>query len=403
MSASPRGYGRSDSGTVAPLLRDLRIRPDSDIDPGTIKNLVNFTNADRILVGRFVKVGEQIRIEAFLHGGGSAPVAITASAANEAELPTTAQAIATEIQKNLSLTESEVKDLQAAAFKPSSQSMPALRYYSQGVQFEAVGEHIQAAKSFEESTKADANFALAYSKLAQSLGLSGRASEAESASRTAVRLSENLPAEEKDLILAAHARFMNDVDKAVDLYGRLMARRPNDVQLRLELAALLERKGALDRAGEEYKRVLELEPKHVEALYAAGRLAVKRGDANASIDPLNQALSLSIQLDNREAKAKIMQALGNVYSDLGRTDDALKQYRDSLAIKEQIGDRRGVSASLNSIAQIYESQGKTADAEAAYRESVRIRREIGDRGGARHRADQSQGLRIWTPAAMTIR
>ena len=369
------------SERVAPLLRDLRIGPNTDVDAITIKSVADFTNAENVIAGRFVKLGEQIRIEALLYGGEAEPTPITESAAGENDLLRAAQTMALAIQKKLSLSDTEIRDLQSTAFKPSSQSVHALRYYSEGNQFVAVGEHLKAAKSFEESTKADPKFALAFSGLAQSLALSGRASDAENASRTAVSLSENLPPEERELIAAAHARILNDLDKAIESYGRLVERRPTDVHLRFDLAALLERNGALDRARDEYAKVLEADPKYVPALYAAGRVAIRRGDNTGSIEPLNRAHTLSIQLNHQESKANILQALGIAYRNLGKLDEALRHFEQSLAIKQQINDKRGEAASLNEMATIYSSQGRIDEAVDGYKKSVEIRAKLGDRGG----------------------
>jgi len=62
-----------------------------------------------------------------------------------------------------------IKDLQAKALTPSSQSVQALRYYNEGVQLTRQGKNLEAVKQFEAATKEDPNFALAYSKLANDL------------------------------------------------------------------------------------------------------------------------------------------------------------------------------------------------------------------------------------------
>jgi tetratricopeptide (TPR) repeat protein/tRNA A-37 threonylcarbamoyl transferase component Bud32 len=367
---------------VADLLRDLRVAPNTDPDAPTLKQLRDFANASTVVSGRIVKLGTQLRVEASLHGQGEDSMPIAAVAAGEGDLLAAAKSIADGIHQKLSLDESAVRELQQKAFKPSSQSVQALRHYSEGVQLARGGENLEAIKRFDQATKDDPKFALAFSRLAQSLNVLGRSTEAEQASRQAVALSASLPEEERDLIAGAHARFINDLDKAVESYERLVAARPTDAQLRYELAAMLESKGQLDRARDEFAKVLELEPKYVEALLAAGRVAIRRGDPNASIEPLTSGMTLSSVLNKREAMANIRQALGIAYRDLRRPDAALTEFQQSLTIKKEIGDRRGIAASLSEIAQIYELQGKQTDAWANYKESIAIRRAISDQRGA---------------------
>ena len=194
--------------------------------------------------GRFVKLGEQIRIEASLYDSQREPVVLTASAAGENDLVKAAQELARSIRENLALAPAAVKELEANPFKPSSQSVQALRLYSEGLEYARQGEHIEAVKRFEESTKADPGFALAFSRLGQTLATLGRGNDAETASRQAMSLSQSLPAEERDLIAATHATIIKDVDKAIEVVpaSRSGAARRCPAPLRVGQTARVERR-----------------------------------------------------------------------------------------------------------------------------------------------------------------
>ena len=245
------------SDRIFQTLRDLRISPDTVLDAGSIRGLADFTSADTVVAGRFVKLGEQIRIEASVYGSEREPVVLTASALGENDLVTAAAQLARSIRENLTLAPAVVRELEANPFKPSTQSVQALRLYSEGLEYSRQGEHIEAVKRFEESTKADPAFALAFSKQGQALATLGRGTDAEAASHQAMSLSQSLPAEEQDLIAATHATIIKDTDKAIGSYQRLVQARPADAQLHFELARLHESKGAFDQARDEYARVLE--------------------------------------------------------------------------------------------------------------------------------------------------
>jgi eukaryotic-like serine/threonine-protein kinase len=370
------------SDRIFQTLRDLRIGPETELDASGLNRLADFTSADKVVSGQFARIGEQIRIEARVYDKQRGePVVLAASAAGENDVVQAAQQLARSIRENLSLAPSAVRELQASPFKPSSQSVPALRLYTEGLEYSRKGEHSQAATRFQDATKTDPNFALAFSRLGQTLSTLGRDTDADTASRQAMTLSQSLPAEEKDLIAATHATIIKDVDKAIEAYGRLVHARPADAQLHFELARLYESKGTFDRARDEYAKVLETDSKYVTALLAAGRVEIELGAYQESLNFLNRALTLSVQLDTRQSTANILQALGIAYRYLGKLDDALRQYKESLAIKREINDQRGIASSLGEIAVIQSRQGRPDEAIASYMEILKIRRSIGDQVG----------------------
>src|SRR5207249_7631788 len=128
-------------------------------------------------------------------------------AANQSGLFTAVAQLAQSIRQNLALSPDIIKELQQRSFKPSTQSLEALRYYNEGLQLARQGKHSDAQKAFQASTDGDKSFALAYSKLGQSYATLGYDDDAERFSRKAVELSANLPPQERYLVLANHARI----------------------------------------------------------------------------------------------------------------------------------------------------------------------------------------------------
>src|SRR5437667_9252081 len=137
-------------------------------------------------------------------------------------------------------------------------------------------------KHFEAATTEDPSFASAFSKLGQTHATLGHTREAEQASREAVRLSEKLPEQEKFLILANHARIVNDLDKAIESYENLARALPADPQIHFDLGGLYESKASFDAAREHFRKVLESDAKYLDALYAVGRVEITRGSASTS-------------------------------------------------------------------------------------------------------------------------
>jgi len=127
----------------------------------------------------------------------------------------------------------------ATAFKPSSKSLEALRAYNEGLQLAHQGKNSEALKKFQASIQADPEFALAHAKLGQTYASLGYDTEAEQSSRRAVELAERLPAQEKYLIAAGHARIVNDSGKAIEAYENLAKVSPEDPEVQHRIRRIL--------------------------------------------------------------------------------------------------------------------------------------------------------------------
>ena len=370
------------SDRIHQILRDLRISADSTFDPATLRKLAKFSNADTVIWGQYLKFGNEIRIDATLEDvRRQRSIALKAQAPSQSGLQAAIDQLAQSIRDGLSLSSDTLAELEATAFKPSTKSLEALRAYNEGLQLARQGKNSEALKKFQESIQADPEFALAYAKLGQTYAGLGYDTEAEQSSRHAVELSEKLPAPEKYLINASHARIVNDTDKAIAAYETLAKASPEDSEINFELAALYEASGAFDQARAHYKKVLEHDPKYVAALLASGRVEIKAGNPQGSLDFLNQALSLAIQLGQDEEKADILHAIGAAYQGLDKPGEAQRYYQESLEIKRRIGQKRGIAVTLGRIAQVQEQLGNLDAALASYKEALQVQREIGDKRG----------------------
>jgi len=364
------------------VLKDLHIDPSAQLDPQVLRQLGEFSNAQTLVWGQYVKVGDQIRIDATLQDlKNQRTSSLKAEAPTEKDLLAAVDKLAQSIRENLALSPEIVKELQAQAFRPSSKSTDALRDYNQGIELVRQGNNLEAQKKFESATQADPEFALAFSRLAQTYSSLGYDNEAERYSRTAVELSQQLPAAERYLIEASHDKIENDTPKAIAAYENIAKAAPEDPDVQFTLASLYEAANDFDNAKARLTKVLEVDPKYVDALLARGRVEIKSGNPQNGLDFLNRALTLAIQLDNQEEKAAILQAIGVAYRLTDKPQEALQNYEQSMAIKRQIGDKRGIAVSLNESAQAQMMLGQPAAALASYNQALQIRREIGDKRG----------------------
>jgi eukaryotic-like serine/threonine-protein kinase len=370
------------SDRVHQILSDLRIAPGGEIDPPTMNRVADFTSADTIVSGQFAKFGDQIQITATLRDlKGRRNTTLKAEAANEKALLSALEQLAKQIQQNLSLSSDVLQELRARSFRPSSDVLPALRSYNEGMELARQGNAREAQKKFETAVEADANFALAYSRLGQAYSTLRNDARAREYSEKAVDLSDKLPAPERYLIQANHAQVTNDYRKAIDSYQNLEKVSPDDADVHFRLGELYESTGAFDQARGELSRVLASDPKRVDALIAAGRVEIKGGNPQASLDFLNRGLTQTISLNNADGKATILNAMGAAYEQLNKPDDAMRNYQEALQIRKNLKQEAGEALVLGNIARVQAGLGKPNEAYKSYSQAEKLQRTIGDKKG----------------------
>jgi eukaryotic-like serine/threonine-protein kinase len=372
--------------TVSPnrlyqLFGDLKISSAMVLDLPTIRRIADFTSADRVVWGQYARFGNQIRIDATIQDLKSAHTSTIAESAAENDLLAAIDRLARDIRSNLALSQDTIKELQGQSFKPSTTSLSAMHDFNDGLQLARLGKFPDAARRFEASTKEDPRFALAYSELAKTYANLGQDNEAEQASQKAVELSEELPPQEKYLIQASHQRIQRDYPKAIEAYENLARAAPGNSDVIFELAGLYENSSAYDKAREKYQKVLDLDPKRVDALVAMGRIEIYSGNSQKALEHLTRAQALAVESGNDEERAQILQAIGVAYAALNKHQEALRNLRDSLEINRKLGLTKGIAMSLEAIASSEDAVGKPDQELKDYKEALALYRELGDRAG----------------------
>ena len=371
-------------GRVHQILDDLRIPRNAQFDSATLHQIADSSNSDTLITGQYASFGDQIRIDATLQDlkHDRPPVPVRVEAANIKEVPAAIDRLAESVRTNLSLAPDVAKELKAQSFRPSSQSLDALRLYDAGLQSFRQGDNATASKNLQSAVKEDPDFALAYSKLGETYAALGHDTEGEQAAKRAEDLSSNLPTRERYLIIATHARLANDNQKAIEYYQKIAKASPEDAEIQLALGDMYDSIGNYDQAHDYYNRALQRDPQSPDALLAMGRMLTRRGDPQGGLKYLNTAYSLAVQGENNEAKkAASLYAMGLAYEQLNKLQDALRNFQDSLALRRTLGDQRGAASSLSELGNVTAQLGQGKLADASFQEALKIRRDIGDKRG----------------------
>jgi serine/threonine protein kinase/Tfp pilus assembly protein PilF len=368
------------SDRIHQILKDLRIPPNSDFDPDTSRHLAEFSNADILISGRYAKFGDQIRIDATLQDlRRDRRVPLKIEAASEKDIPGTVDRLAELIRNNLAVSSDVLKELKASSFQPTSQSVAALRDYNQALQLLREGKNLEAVKALQDAVKEDSQFALAYSRLASADSDLGYDADAERYSRKALEFTQQLPAAEKYLVEAIHARVMKDNKKAVEAYENLAKTLPDNTDVEYALGNLYVDTGDYDKARQQFGRILQSDPKNIKALWQMGVVEIRKNNPQAALDPLNKGISLAIQVDNQEQRALLLQALGVSYRLMNKPEEAMRSYEESMKINRRLGLKRLLAVNLVEMGLVQSSLGKPDEALSSFDQALKIQKEIGIR------------------------
>jgi serine/threonine protein kinase len=361
------------------IFGDLRLTPESTLDDATIRRIAEFASADTTVSGQYTRIGDQLYIEVAVNDLKNGHTTTLKAQSSEKDLPTAINGLADSIRKNLALSSADIKTVQAQSILPTSSSVDALREYNDALAMTRAGRNIDAQSRLSAAIDSDSRFALAYALLSHVKSELGYQAEAEQISRRAGELSEsqNLPPLVKRLIQANHLRVMRQNDKAIEAYQALARNLPNDEDLKYVLSSLYIETSNYEKARAETSSLLKEDPKSIRGLWQMGVIEITSNNPQAALDPLNQALSLTIQTDNQESKALVLLAIGISYRLLNKPDDALRNYQESIAINERIGQKRGVAAGLAEMALVQAGSGNSDGALASYQKALKMLREIG--------------------------
>ncbi len=126
----------------------------------------------------------------------------------------------------------------------------------------------------------------------------------------------------------------------------------------LEAAQAHQQAGDLDRARQDYNRLLEAEPDRVEALHGLGGIAYQLGEHDRAVEWLGRAVA--VQPDNPLLHSN----LGAAYRAAGRPAEAEACYRQALRLQPDLAQ------AYNNLANILKGQGKGEEAAARYWQAV---------------------------------
>ena len=365
-----------DSQRVFHTLEDLKL-PRGPLPELEARRLAALLDADRLVAGRVRTAGGRLRIDLSLLATdppGVPPAALHAEAA-EGEAFRLVEELGGILRRQLAVPP-------AAAEPVASRSPEALTAYSQGAASLRRGDALAAVPALERAVAADPRYAAAWVQLARAREALGREAPAREAARRAVEALGPESSRAAYEARAVEARLAGRPDRAQEILDRLLARYPDDVEARVELADAYGEQGRLDRAIAALQGAVRLAPHHPRAWFLLGKYSILAGDARRAVDEhLVRALVVQNQLGSEQGRADVLNAFGVAYRDLGEMDRAAESYGQAAIVRKRIGDERGYATTLRNLANIHVVRGEYAAAQAQLTEALALLQRLGDAPG----------------------
>jgi tetratricopeptide (TPR) repeat protein/TolB-like protein len=366
---------------VQGILDNLKLGSEGNYRTDAVHRVSGILGVENVLTGNLMKAGERFRIEAIIQNAADGSVAtdapIQVEGRGEESLFTMVDALTERIREELGVARGwGEKDLGVTDL--STNSIPALGFYEQGLTYVRIGNDTEAASFLEQAVEADPEFAIARSILAETYDRLGFSKKAKQEAGRAVGALALASPYEAARVRAVYARLEGDLDEAEASYRSLVDFSPNSAEANLELALVLEEMGNLEESFSFLQKTLELDPQNPEAHFFLGRVKVKMGNAASAIQDFNTALGYHRESGNAEGRAKVLNGLGYALDDLGRSEEAMERFVESLTIHEEVGDRLGMGSALNNLAVILMSMGRLEEAIEKEERAITIGHEVGD-------------------------
>jgi tetratricopeptide (TPR) repeat protein len=366
-----------DSQRVFRTLEDLKL-PRGPLPDAEARRLAGLLDADRLIGGRVHAAGGRLRIDLSLlvTDPPGLPAAALHAEAAEGEAFRLVEQLGAVLRRQLAVPAAVAVEL------VPSRSPAALAEYSRGSASLLRGDALAAVPSLEKAVAADPRYTAAWVQLARAREALGRGEPAREAARRAVETLGTGESRAAYEARAVEARLLGRLDRAQEILSRLLARYPDDVEARIELADAYGEQGSLDRAIAALREAVRLAPHHPRAWFLLGKYSILAGDARHAADEyLVRALVVQNELGSEQGRADVLNAFGVAYRDLGEIDRAAENYGQAAALRKRIGDERGYATTLRNLATLHTMRGEYAAARSQLTEALGLLRKLGDQAG----------------------
>jgi DNA-binding SARP family transcriptional activator/tetratricopeptide (TPR) repeat protein len=257
------------------------------VDAASAARTATRLGARLFVLGRIVEVGGRLRVTASLHDRARTdpPLARASAEGSANEMFEVVDRVASQL---LAGRFPGTRGVLARVAATTAASLPAAKAYFTAEQQMGIGRFSAALDALRDAVRLDSNFAVAYYRMSHAAELIGDDAGTRDAAAAAVRFGTRLDDHYRRVVGAASARQQGDLPAADRAYTRLTLDYPTDAdawfglgEAQFHLNPIRGRSAT--EARDAFLKVVDLDPRHVEALVHLARIDALRGDS-ASVD-----------------------------------------------------------------------------------------------------------------------
>jgi DNA-binding winged helix-turn-helix (wHTH) protein/tetratricopeptide (TPR) repeat protein len=439
---------------VARAKRELPLSDEDSLAKNTLERLHTNPGADVVVLGSYTPLpgkGERrirldVRVQDTERGETIAERAFVGNEDNLFELVSEAGASLRNSLGATSISEEALAETRAALpVKPL-----AVKLYTEGRSRLWAFDFVHARDVLVQAVAVEPDFPLAHSALSDAWHHLGYDLKARDEAEHARALSEHLSLEERLQIEGQYYSSLQDHNHAIEVYQKLFAQFPDNLNYGLRLADeqrlvssedALKTLAALRRlpsppANDPRIDIIESRAwvnQDYAKVQAAARRAVEKGTAQGAHLLVARAYGILCQTlgngssteqairdcqnarqsfgaaGDRNNEARTLNDFAGLYYQLGQIDKAESMFREALGIFREIGNIYGITAVSSNLGDVFLSRGNLASAEHALSDALPGYKEMGDKDGialmlndlgevARRRGDLDKALTMFEQA-----
>ena len=408
--------------TVVQMKASLSLPETESFSVQTLSRIRQNLGSDDVVMGSYVPLGNGLlRLDVRLQDAiGGEVLASISEKGTEAEIDDLVSRAGTELRNKLGV--GALSDAQTALVRASLPSNPeAARLYSQGLEKLRLFDAQSARNLLERAVALDPGHAPTHSALAEAWSVLGYEAKAKEQAKQALGLSAKFSREEQLLIEGRAHELLAEQPQAIASYRELWEFFPDNVDYGLfliraqiaaghasdaesTLAALQKLKTSeadtarvdlaeanIANSLSDFKRQEAAAERSASASRAAGANLLlaqaaqlqgwaweRMGDSKKTVEFLNQANELYTAAGDRKGAARVSLVVGDLLSDQGDYQGAMKRYEGALQVFREIGAMKSMAATVERIGNVFYAEGKMVEAKKHYEQALPYDKEIND-------------------------
>ncbi len=312
------------------LLKQLGKEDAEFIDRDLGFELCQMDGIDTIILGTFGKAADVFATDVKVLDVKTKNLLKSASSTGEGEgsiLKTQIDELSKEIIKGIGIPEAKIEAQKIQVTDITTDSMEAYDNYIKGRELYLKFYYEDALPYLEKAVEIDPSFLQAYGTLFYTYNYLGNPQARDEALKKIKTFSHKATERGKLYIDRNYARYIEkDQEKALKILHQIAEKYPKEKGPHYSLGLYYQNRDP-DKALEEYKKTLELDPNHWNAHNQIGYVYLDLRNYEKAIDHFNKYVSLNPD------DANPLDSLAEAYFRMGRLDEAIAKYEEALEIK----------------------------------------------------------------------